>query len=152
MTTPTHPLDILAAAQDIVAQRCHKASWGRWSVVDLAASGHPGVWWVQCENADETSTKLGTVAELETVNGRHDAAWIALMAPAVVGPLLLDALQRAAEAIAWSRGRPCADVAESPLLTLARQLVDHSENTTPSASSGRRNRVRRRPGGVALDG
>jgi hypothetical protein len=72
------------------------------------------LWWVQCENADETSTKLGTVAELETVNGHHDAAWIALMAPAVVGPLLLDALQRAAAAIAWSRGRPCADVAESP--------------------------------------
>jgi hypothetical protein len=151
MTAPTHPLDILAAARDIVAERCHQASWGSWTVKPLAGPGRRG-WSIENEDSDRTGTKPAVVAELKAVNGRADAAWIALMTPGVVGPLLVDALTRASDVIAWSRDRPDDSVAEFPLLTFARQLVDHSENTTPSASGGRRSRVRRRPGGVALDG
>lgn len=149
---PTHPLDILAAARDIVAQRSQLATDGRWSVIDLTDSGHPDVWWVEYESTDDTGTMHGTVAELETVNGRNDADWIALMAPAVVGPLLVDALTRAGEVIAWSRDRPDTAVAEFPLLTFARRLVDSHATATPSTRVGRRARVRRRPGGVAVDG
>jgi hypothetical protein len=150
--TPTHPLDILAAARDILAARSQQASAGLWSATDLTASGHPGVWWVEHECTDDTGALRGVVAELETVNGAHDAAWIALMTPGVVGPLLVDALTRASEVIAWSRDRPDATVAEFPLLTFARRLVDSHATTTPSPRGGRRARVRRWPGGVAVDG
>ncbi len=121
-----HPIDVLTAAADIVAAHAAKATPGRWAAADLTENGHPGVWWVRFEHADDDGTMSGTVAELETHNGAADAAWIATMAPDVVAPLLVDAFHRAAEVIAWSVHSE-EPVAEFPLLSFARRLVTGAE-------------------------
>lgn len=55
-----------------------------WSTKDLSDFGHTGVWWVEAETED----MFTCVAELETVNPKADAAWIATMSPAVAAPLV----------------------------------------------------------------
>lgn len=104
--TPESPRSLLDRAAARLEELATAATQPTWRAVDLADAGHPGVWWVQAETADSFSC----VAELETVNPRADAEWIAALSPAVAAPLAA-MLRWDARRLSWAK--TCADVDKS---------------------------------------
>jgi len=83
VTPPESPASLLERAATRLEELSNAATPPEWSTKDLSDFGHKGVWWVEAETKD----MFCCVAELETVNPKADAAWIATMSPAVAAPL-----------------------------------------------------------------
>lgn len=106
LNTPETPRSLLERAATRLEELATAATAPVWSAEDLANAGHPGVWWVQAETEDSFSC----VAELETVNPRADAEWIAALSPAVAAPLAA-MLRWDARRLSWASA--CGDVDKS---------------------------------------
>jgi hypothetical protein len=78
------PAEELRAAAALLRERAAKTSGGTWTAEYL---DQHNCWWVDHRTETSDSTTYGTVADLESIDMAGNAAWIALMSPAVAEPL-----------------------------------------------------------------